>query len=245
MCEFFRPRLAFKTIPGSIVISDANDGSIKIPIGLEFSGFGEISLRAECQIGGKIVSVGTSILDEIIRRILNEGVISDDEGKNKIEVDQDYVENMAVQLREKFRTDKDIQRMVREQQISRDYVELLYGLSGEERERFMGALFKTVENYLIKIISDMLERNLSNNLQIESQTEIHARIKLPSTDVTIRFFYRDLLENEYGPIEKVVQINDRRKNPSGFDVEIPLEFVEVDESKAYKNVGAVPVGAHG
>ena len=240
----FRPLLAFKTIPDSIVLSDANSGSIKIPIGLEFSGFGEISLRAECQIGGKIVSVGTSMLDEIIRRLLNEGAAPVDEGKNKIKVDQSYVENMTVQLRERFRTDKNIQQMIRERRISRDHADLLYELSDEERERFMNAiLFKTVENHLIKIISDMLERNLSNNLQIESQTEIRTQIKLPSTNVTVRFFYRDLLENVYGPIEKVVQINDKRKNPSGFDVEIPLELTEVDESKAYKNVEVMQVGA--
>ncbi len=240
----FRPLLAFESIPESIVLSDKDKNLPKIPISLKFTGFGEISLRIECQIAGKIVSVGTSMLDEILRRILNEGIVPVDEDENTVRVDQGYVENMANQLREKLRTDKDIQQMIREQQISKNDAAFLYELSNEKREKFVGVLFKTVENYLIKIVSDILGRNLSNNLQIESQTKIHTQMQLSSTNVTIKFFYRDLLGNEYEPIEKIVQINDERKNPSGFDVEIPLEVTGVDESKAYKNVGAMTVGAH-
>ena len=242
--RIFRPLLAFENIPESIILSDTDRGSPKIPISLKFMGFGEVSLRAECQIAGKIVSVGTSMLDEVLRRILNEGIVFGDMSENTVKVDQSYVESMAIQVREKFRTDKDIQQMVREQQINKDDAELLYELSHKEKEKFMSVFFKTVENYLIKIVSDMLGRNLSSNLQIESQTEIHTQIKLPSTNVTVKFFYRDLLENEYDPIEKIVQINDKRKNPSKFDVEIPLEVIGVDESKAYKNVGTMAVGTH-
>ena len=151
---------------------------------------------------------------------------------------------MITQLKEKLKDDKDIQRMIREQQIDKETAEVLYELSREGKEKVMKVLFKTVEGYVTKIVSDILRRNPSDNLQIESQTSIYTRIKLPTTNVTIKLIYRDLLSNEYEPIEKIIQINDKRKNHSGFNVEIPLEITRVDESKAYKNVGTMKIGTH-
>ena len=242
--RIFRPLLSFESIPEDITISDNDESLPKIPIRLKFIGFGDISLRTECKIEGEIVSIGTSMLDEVLRRIINEGIVNGDENKNTVKVNQNYVENITAQIREKFRKGENLQQIMKEQQITKDDIESLYELSHKEKEKFMEIFFKTVENYVTKIISDMLSRNPGDNLQLESQTKIHAQIKLPSTNVTIKFFYKDLLGNEYEPIEKVVQINDKRKNPSNFDVEIPLEIKDVDETKAYKNVGAMIVGTH-
>lgn len=242
--RIFRPLLEFAQIPKNIMLSD-NDGSIKIPISLKFIGFGDVNLRIECKIGGKIVSVGTSMLDEILRRIINEGVIAVHENEDtNVTVDKNYVEKMVLQLKEKFKTDEDVQKMIREQQIKEEKVELLYELAGGEKEKFMHIFFKTVEGYLIKIISDVLKRNISDNLQIESQTKIHTSIQLPSTDVAIRLFYKDVVGNQYDPIDKTIEIIDKRRNPSGLDVEIPLEIIQVDESNAYKNVGEMNIGTH-
>ena len=242
--RIFRPLLDLDSIPKEIILSDKDRAPPKIPLGLKFMGFGDISLRSECEIGGKIVSIGTSMLDEILHRILQDGIIPvDDNDDVKVKVDQNYVERMVIQLKEELITDENIQRMIREQQISQKDAELLYELSREEKEKFMKFYFKTVEGYLINIISDILGRNPSNNLQIE-QTKIYAQIKLPTTNVTIRLFYKDLLENKYEPIETVIQINDKRTNPSVFNVEIPLEISKVDESKAYKSVGTMTIGTH-
>ena len=242
--RIFRPLLEFDKEPENIVLHD-NDGSITIPLSLKFTGFGEINLRVECKIGGEIVSVGTSVLDEVFHRIINEGIISGNENEESgVTVDKNYVEGMVLQLKEKFRTDEDIQKMIREQQMDADTAESLYELAREEKEKFMNVFFKSVEGYLIKIISDLLKRNLSNNLQIDSQTKIHTPIQLPSTNVAIKVFYKDVIGNEYEPLEKTIKIIDERKNPSGFDVEIPLEIMPPDESKAYKNVGAMKIGTN-
>lgn len=240
--RIFRPLLEFDKEPGNIVLHD-HDGSITIPLSLKFTGFGEINLRVECKIGGEIVSVGTSVLDEIFHRIINEGMISVDENdESRVTVNRNYVEGMVLQLKEKFRTDKDIQRMIREQRMDANTAEFLYELAKEEKEKFMNIFFKSVEGYLIKIISDLLKRNLSDNLQIDSQTKIHTSIQLPSTNVAIKIFYKDVIGNEYEPLEKTIKIIDKRESPSGFDVEIPLEIMPPDESKAYKNVGNMKIG---
>lgn len=240
--RIFRPRLDLTSIPNDIILSDKDKASPIIPISLKFTGFGEINIRIECKIEGKIVSVGTSMLDEILHLILNNGFISMPEDNNTgITVDPNYVENIVKQLKEKFKTDLEIQKMMRTQQINDETIKILYELTKEEKEKMMETLFKTVEGYLTKIILDILGRQLSDNLQIDSQTKIHTQIKLPTTDVVIKLFYNDLLNNEYEPIKKVIQINDKRKNPAGFNVEIPLEINSIDESKAYKNVGNMAI----
>ena len=244
--RIFRPLLTLEAIPKNIILSDKDGELPKIPLSLKFTGFGEISLRVECQIEGKIASIGTSMLDEVLRRILNEGLILTDNNEGvEVKMEQNYVENMINQLKEKLKNDEGIQRMIREQQIDKETAEALYELSREDKEKIVKVFFKTIEGYITKIVSDILRRNPSDNLQIESQTSIYTRIKLPTTNVTIKLIYRDLLNNEYEPIEKIIQITDKRKNPSVFNVEIPLEIGRVDESKAYKNVGTMKIGTHG
>lgn len=240
--RIFRPQLDFESAPKEIILSDTSKAVPKIPIALKFMGFGEISLRIESKIGGKIVSVGTTLLDEILNRILSEGMVPSKEQNATVSVNQNYVENIVYQLKEKFRTDTHIQQMIKEGRIDKEIMEHIYELDRTDKEKLMTVFFKTVEGYLIKIISDTLTRNISNNLQIET-SKISAQIKLPTTDVTIRLFYKDLLENEYDPVERTIQINDKRKNPSGFNVEIPLEISKVDESNAYKNVGTMRIGS--
>ena len=240
--RIFRPLLEFNKDPENIILYD-KDRSIRIPLSLKFTGFGEINLRVECKIGGQIVSVGTSVLDEILHRIINDGIISvNDNEELNVTINRNYVENMVFQLKEKLKTDKDIQRMIREQQLDTNTKELLYELAREDKEKFMNIFFKSVEGYLIKIISDLLKRNIGDNLQIDSPTKIHTSIRLPSTNVEIKIFYKDVIGNEYESLTKTITIIDKRANPIIFDIEIPLEITQVDESNAYKNVGVMKIG---
>lgn len=242
--RIFRPLLEIETMPENIILNDDSAEQTKIPIGLKFTGFGELSLRTECVIGGKIVSVGTSILDEILKRILDEGLISDEELKAEfgVNVDRKYIEGLLSDFRQKYLKDDEIKQMLEQGKISKEIADIMYNFSHENQEKFMNIFYKTIETYLIKIISDVLRRNVSNNLQLETEAKIQTSIKLPSTDVTIKFFYRDNLGNEYEPIIKTIQIIDKRENPAGFDVEIPVVITRVDESDAYKNVGRMRIG---
>ena len=162
-----------------------------------------------------------------------------------ISVNEDYVANVAMQLKAKhfyqmvtyinmyankkinqsLISDGDIHKMLTKQEIDDKTKMQLYELSDEQKERFMKGFYKTVENYLIQIITDILNRNLSNNLQLYSHAKIHTSIKLPSTKVSIRFFYKDLLDNEYDAVEETVEIIDERENPSTFEVDIPLDII--------------------
>ena len=90
--RIFRPLLTLENIPKNIILSDRDREPPKIPLSLKFRGFGEISLRVECKIEGKIVSMGLSMVDEVLRRILHEGIVPTDDNEGvEVKMEQSYV----------------------------------------------------------------------------------------------------------------------------------------------------------
>ena len=236
--------LEFKQTPSNIVLTDSKM-ELKLPISMKFTGFGEISMRPECRIEGEIVSTGTSILDELLRRIVSEGIIDEEADSHGVTVNKKYVNDMIVQLKDEFSTDEDAQRIIREYDMDEETADLLYKLTRESKEKFMDVFYKTVEGYLIQIVSEILQRNIGDNVQVESQTKIQTLIKIPSTNVTIRFLYKDNVGNEYSTAERTIKIIDKRSDTVGPDVEIPLEIIHLDETGAYKNVETMNIGTNG
>lgn len=236
--RIFRPKLEFESVPEKIILRDAEKSETKLPVSMKFAGFGEIKIRAECRIGGKIVSVGTSLLDEIAHRMITEGIFPKNEGMDKgVTVDQNDVETLVAELRSNYQTDEDVQMMIDKLKFKEEDVDLLYKYSKEDQEKILNMFYKrSVEGHLVQIISEILRRNPSDNSQIESQTAINTSIKLPSTEVTVIFHYKDILENEYESIERTIEIIDKRKNTIALNVKIPIEITEVNESDAYKDV---------
>ena len=54
--RIFRPRLEFGDTPGLAILEDRGPRGPSIPIRLRFSGFGDVSLRCRCSVGGRTVS---------------------------------------------------------------------------------------------------------------------------------------------------------------------------------------------
>lgn len=238
--RIFRPRIEFDGVPEPIALTDSSS-NLRLPIGIKLSGFGEISLRAECLIEGEIVSVGTSLLDELVRRMLN-GSKSTNAETDGLNISPEYVKNITEQLKEMLETDADIHDLINRGRASKEILDVLRQLSVDDKIGTVEAAYRSVGVYLTQIIADIIHRNPSYNSQLESQTEIRASIKLPTTRVTVKFFYRDKNMNEYEPIETAVEIVDKRRNPTVMDIDIPLD-VAVDESATYKNVGEIAVGS--
>jgi len=148
--RIFRPLLEFEEVPKNIILTDRPNKDVNLPLSLKFTGFGEINLRAECKIDGKIVSTGTSVVDEVLQRLLNEGFFPDDGTENKtgLKINQEYIQRVSNELKKEFLKDEDIQKMLNTGQIDEESAELLYNLNKEEKEKFMGIFYKTVEGYL-------------------------------------------------------------------------------------------------
>ena len=237
--RIFRPLLELGESPGRITITDSNANRLELPIALKFSGFGQIKIKAECKIGGRIVSCASSMLAEIIRKAAQDGTAPAGGGpETGVGANPDYVEKTATQISALLQSRGKPAKIP--DNPGGGYADALRELGQEPREKFMGMLYNTVEACMTPAISEILDRNVGANLAMEP-TRIHARIDLPVTKVTVRLLYKDLVGNAYNPVVGHVEIVDKRKSPAGLGVKIPLSVKSVDESMAYKNVRAMEI----
>ncbi len=234
--RIFRPLLEVTNCPQKITITDETNQNIVIPISLKFTGFGDVILRCECRIDGKIVSKGTFVIDEILNRMADAG-LTNLSGDVNLSIDPAYVSQLANDMK-KMVGEKGMHELLRKH--GSDIRTEAQDMTNAKRESFMTVLYKGIEGYLIKILSEILKRNVGSKLQLESQVAIYTQIKLPVTKVSIRISYKDMSGNNYVPIEQAVEIVDRRKNSSGV-VEIPLEITDVDETDSFKNVDMMEI----
>ena len=239
--RIFRPLLRVGDTPEEIVIRDGNGQTPQLPIRLRYDGFGDVKMSVECTIQGRVVSSGSSMLDEAMRRVIRECVAADDADRDgTAQTSPEYVEQTVSDMKAELDNDEALRGMLERLRLDEESANLLLDLSAESKERFMAVIHKTVETHMAQIISDILSRNPSDNLQMES-TSIRTKIRLPTTQVALKLSYEDRAGNRYDPLEWVVKIVDRRKNPSAPDVEIPLTVTDVDDSGAFKNVGEMEI----
>lgn len=240
--RIFRPRVEFASMPEKLVLSDAG-GESAVQVGLKFLGFGEIRLRAECRTGGRIISEGPSLPHETRRGTVGQ-----------------YAERAAggpeLEAGAAGRT-------IRERRTG-DSAGSPCEPTRSGGRKPAGAVGRAAEQHLSQTVSEMLGRHLGYNSRLESQTQMRYSRRAPSprpdggspqeprsgaaptrpprTKVQVRFFYKDNMENEYGPIERTISIVDKRAGPAGSEVVIPVR-VGVDESGAYENVGGMEIGS--
>lgn len=240
--RIFRPLLELGASPDRITITDGNAGRLALPIAIKFSGFGQIKVRAECRIGGRVVSFASSMLSETVRKIAGEGIapVGANAGAG-VGIHPDYEERTVAQIGSLFQDRGELDRML-DGPRGGAHADTLHGLSPESKEKFAGVIYGAVEAHMAQAIAEILDRNVGANLTMEP-TRIRAQISLPVTKAVVRPFYTDLVGNEYSPVEKHVEIVDKRKSPAGLVVEMPLSVKSVDESRAYKNVSAMEIDA--
>ena len=239
--RIFRPLLELGESPDRITITDSNANRLELPIALKFSGFGQIKINAECKIEGRIVSYASSMLTEIIRKIVQDGTVpAEGDPETAVSVNPDYVEKTATQISALLKSRDKLGKILDNLGGGGDYADALRELGQESKEKFMSMLYNTVETYVTRVIAEILDRNVGANLAMEP-TRIHAQINLPVTKVTVRLLYKDLVGNTYNPVVKHVEIVDKRKSPAGLGVKIPLSVKSVDESMAYKNVRTMEI----
>lgn len=257
--RIFRPRVEFDSVPESIALSGGQDGPV-IPVGLKFLGFGEVSLRVECRMGGKIISEGSSLPDQTLRRVPIGGMISAKDRNQAVRINREYVEDMAEEAKKETRSDK-IQRMI-QGGVDRKTRASLYDMIEDDGQSMADAVYQTAEARLSQIVSEILGRRLGANSRLESPTRIRyshpaqsehqtggspasndraSPTRLRQTSVQVLFFYKDRMDNEYDPIEKTISIIDKRAATASPEVVIPVQ-VSVDESGAYENVQGMNIG---
>lgn len=242
--RIFRPRLEFADAPDVLSLSDAGTNEHSIPIRLKFSGFGDITIRVRCTIGGTIVSRGISLIDEILKQYLHDPISHSNTvlpGHSTIDVDHEAVAILAEEFKKNMLADDSIKNMLDTGKIDADAAQMLHELAESDKEKLLNYIYKTMLTIFINIFTDIRDRTLGENLQLESKTAIVPPTGIPLDKLVIEFQYADVLGNEYDPIHKTIKIDDRRSSKTGVNLEVPLA-ITADESGAYKNVGEMTIG---
>lgn len=241
--RIFRPYLDIEKIPESISLNDVEETTL--PIHLKFKGFGDISIRIECKIGGNLVSEGgRSVMDRLFHGFLREGLFDknleqvDEKG---ITIDKTKLVRAFDEIKTKLRDVEFFKELEKDKEITQEAIEWLKSFEDPEQKKFMNVLYDTMEGYMIKQLTDIFARNISRHLQIDSGTNIIAEIKAKLTYLHLKIFYIDLANNIYPQLEKTIKIIDKREKDSELRVVIPIEVEKVDESEAYKDVGAMVI----
>lgn len=242
--RIFRPRLEFADMPDVLVLHDDGAGDeCSLPVGLKFSGFGDIVVRAKCTMGGSTVSRSTSALDETLESLLRGPIGDPDTGLPDPSGAADGYSAalfIAKELREGLLSEDSIGSMLSAGRIDMDEARLLSRLAGSGSEKPVGHARKAVPAIAICALSDAQDRTLGDRLKMESRTVIVVPAELFADRLVIEMRYADALGNEYGPITRAVRIDDRRSAKTGADLEVPLA-ITADESGAYMNVGEMTV----
>lgn len=236
----FRPQLEIDNIQDRVVLTDGNT-DIELPVALKFSGFGDIVIRTECIIQGNVVSMGNTLVEEILQRIHSEGFLDENvESDSDIRMNAEIVRSITRELQGRVGT-SELDHSFIPGILTKDLIDALRDLDISQKQKLLKIWFNTVNGYLVKIISDIFNRNPSSMTQLESTTKIYTKIILPVTAVTVRFTYSDLLGNEYPCIERKIVIVDKRKGkgPAMPVVEIPLVISNINEEHAFKNIAAL------
>jgi len=243
--RIFRPRLEVVKPPEEVELTDYLEKN-KLPLNLRYIGFGDIELKIEATIGGKIVSVGESVVYELLRRlwlsdILEketeevEKVVDNDRERRKRElwVEPAYISKMAQELQDKI--DKGtIPTEVLDAEAIADLKEWLSDL--KTKDKFMDIIYKRTQEMLLSLLLDLFDKNPTNNVELKNaKTVIRTKIATPVTKLTLRLLYKDKMGNEYPSIEIPIQVRDTRTEAHGMLIEMPIH-IEKWENEPFMNV---------
>ncbi len=219
----------------------------KIPLHLKYIGFGDIRLKIEAKIGGRIVSQGESIIYELLRRAWAADIFSDkniqkgkEEKKRDIRVEPTFIQEISEHLQKRIETGDlyDIFEMMGEEDVE-DFKRWLSDV--KTKDRFMEVIYSRIEDLLLDLLIDLLERHPTDNVRLASaQTKIKTKIELPIENINIRLKYTDLIENEYPPVEIPIKIEDKRVDKRNTVIEIPI-IIEKWEEDPFMNVAEMEV----
>ena len=237
----FRPLLEFGDMPDSVTLKDGGGGECDIPIRLKFSGFGDITIRCKCSVGGRIVSRETSPIDDMFKCVVRDGIVhfdAVDPFEPDVDEDGTRVRLVAEKFREKITPGISTQGMPTDGKPDQEENQMMHELAEPETKDVMRHLYNAVSVSITEALSDMQARILGENTELVSRTAIMAPCELPLDELVVMFQYSDMLGNEYDPIQKTIKVVDRRSAEAKVSMPIPLT-ITADESGAYKNVAGL------
>lgn len=239
--RIFRPCLEVVGSPETIELLDGQRTKT-LPLHLKYEGFGDIQLKIEVTIEGRIVSHGESIIYELLRRLWVSGTLENDNDKQKMNeketkkeiwIAPEYIKQMSEEIQRRLETGT-----IPTEEIDAEAIEeMKHWLSDvKNQEKLNEILYSRVEDILLSLLIDLFEKYPSDNVKLsDAQTTIRTKIQTPIQTMSLKIRYMDLIKNEYPPAEATIKIVDNRKDELGFFINIPI-VIERLEDKPFLNV---------
>ncbi len=228
----FRPIINVINYPKVIEIRD--DEITKIPLQLEYLGFGDITLDIEGIIGGRIISRGDALIYEIIRRLCERNKYERKKDlEESIRVNPLYVKNLAEKVR-KYMTNPELLAGVFDEKALKEVKKRFSEL--DRKNELMSFLYEQVHESLINILLDIFERHPLDTVELsDSRMSLLAKIETPIEEIRLILKYRDKIGNEYRD-EVQIEVNDLRNIKRGkHKIELHIT-IEKWKSNPLKNV---------
>lgn len=237
--KIFRPKLEVTDIIEKVELTDDNE-KYKVPMNLKYVGFGDIQLKIEGEIEGKLVSQGESIIYEILRRIW----LLDSQGelttKNKAQNNNFHVKQKVI-----HELTDDIEKKINEGDISgiSDIIDepdiesfTKWFENPQTKEKFLNVIYTRVEDIFLDLLTEVVGKNPTDNVRLaNSQTNIRAKLNSHIEYINTRLRYKDSIGNEYDPVEIPVKIVDSRKERTKTTINMPI-VIEKWEEEPFMNV---------
>lgn len=242
--RIFRPLLEVTDAPKKIELTDVWQ-KFELPIHLKYVGFGDIRLKIEAEIRGRIVSHGESLIYELLRRLWLSDIFikkqsEEKREKGEIYVEPPYLQKLSEELVKKIESSNmsDIFRMIDEKDI-KEFKRWLSDV--KTKNKFMDIVYSRIEDLLLDLLTDLLEKHPTDSVKLaNARTKIKTKIELPVEVIKIRVMYMDSAGNEYPSVEVPIEIEDKRVENKKATIDIPI-IIKKWEEEPFLNVAEMEI----
>lgn len=228
-----RPILKFKEDNIQILLlnDDVKDDDRVIPLELNHTGLGMTKIAIKTYSHGKILSSHKDILGDIVKGICGskkaiffEGNGIQDEKKVEVNLSETFADDMITEL---FRIiDAEEWQIYDIDETTAQALKEL--LEKTDVLQLKNTIIKYVQTYFMEYIIAMMLRHPTYHTEIiggQTYTEINMSVE----EIKIEINYKDTMDNLYGPIFKIITVQDKRKKPKiiqlPFDLKINTQLI--------------------
>lgn len=238
--RIFRPKLEITDIVESIELTDDED-EYKVPMNLKYIGFGDIQIKIQGEIQGKIVSQGESIIDELLRRIYSEVQQNTkpeiNENKDNLQFDSETIKRITGEIEKKV-IYGDIREII-DDSDSESFEQ--YFKDAKTKNEFLKIVYTRLEDILFNMLTEILDRHPTDNVMLtNSKTNITTKIDSMIENITTKVLYKDKLDNIYPPVEIPIKIIDHRKGSKKTIIKMPM-IIKKWEEEPFMNVAEMNI----
>jgi hypothetical protein len=219
--NIYRPELSIVEKPDVIVLKDNSKLDELVTISLGLSGFGNIEITTELEIGGKFEPNVEPLFQEMTRRLTTtfRSDIPSLEKKSKIKINPEFVKKTTQAFIESIR--KGEAPLTMNGADVADFKKWIQDDSNQEK--IVKVVSEHLENILIDSLLYYFNRYPTEGVALSGGSP-SVIIKSADENLKLRFKYRDSLRNEYEPVLVEIAVKDSRTRNRDRELKIPVNI---------------------